>query len=129
MLLYRFLARGGLCLWTALYFWLHNRFHQQSGPVCHLLDRVVHSVLEITFFFFPPILLNFFNVHYYGEVEFVLTVQVIVVVMGSVIAAGGGPAQLLGIDVNSYRPVTGNSTLQVAGNCTSGPGFQCLFLN
>ena len=63
-----------------------------TGP----FNQLAHSVLEITFFFVPPILLNFLNVCWYGELEFVLTtvkVQVILmlIVVGLVIAAGGGP--------------------------------------
>jgi len=99
-----------------------------TGPA----DQTVHSVLEITFFFVLPILLNFLNVRIYGEVEFVLTamkVQVIlvIIVVGFVIVSGGGPAQLLGTDIN-YHVVACNSKLRAAGNCTSGPGFQRLLL-
>ena len=99
-----------------------------TGPA----GQTVHSALEITFFFVPPIILNFLNVRIYGEVEFVLTamkVQVIlvIIVVGFVIASGGGPAQLLGTDIN-YHVVACNSTLRAAGNCTSGPGFQRLLL-
>ena len=96
-------------------------------------NQLAHSVLEITFFFIPPILLNFLNVRFYGEVEFVLTavkVQVILmlIVVGLVIAAGGGPAQLLGTDPNTYEIVNCTSTLLANGNCTTGPGFPRLCL-
>jgi amino acid permease len=97
-------------------------------------DQLVHSVLEITFFFIPPILVNFLNVRLYGEVEFVLTaikVQVIlgIILLGIVIAVGGGHAQLSGTDTNTYQPVSCNSTLNTLGNCTSLPGIGRLSLN
>ena len=95
-------------------------------------DQLANSVLEITFFFIPPILLNFLNVRFYGEVEFGLTatkVQVIlvIIIVGIVIAAGGGPAQLLGTDSSTYDIVQCNSTLEQNGNCTTGPGFQRMY--
>jgi len=95
-------------------------------------DQLANSVVEITFFFVLPILINFLNVRVYGEAEFVLTavkVQVIlvIIVVGLVVAAGGGPAQLLGTDPNTYQIVPCNATLQANGNCTTGPGFQRIY--
>lgn len=95
-----------------------------TGPA----NQTHNTVIEITFFFAIPILVNILNVRKYGEVEFWLTaikVEVIVtiIIVGFVIAAGGGPTKLLGTDPNTYQVVPCSAALLVQGNCTSQPGF------
>jgi amino acid permease len=94
-----------------------------TGPT----NQTHNKIIEISFYFIIPILVNILNVRKYGEVEFWLTaikVEVIltIIIVGFVIAAGGGPSQLLGTD-DAFQVVACNATLLTRGNCTSGPGF------
>lgn len=91
-------------------------------------NQTAHAVLEITFFFFVPILFNVLNVRKYGQLEFWLTTIkvafiVIIVITGFVIAVGGSPSPMLGTDPNTYAVIPCNATLQAQGNCTLPPGI------
>ena len=94
-----------------------------TGPA----NQTRNKIIEISFFFTIPILVNILNVRKYGEVEFWLTaikleVILTIIIVGFVIAAGGGPSQLLGTD-DTFQVVHCNATLLARGNCTSPPGF------
>ena len=78
-------------------------------------------------FLIATLLVNLLMVPIYGAVEFYLTVFKVtgivgIIMAGVVIAAGGGPSQLLGTDAN-YHPVP--CTQNVIGKCLSIPGFGC----
>jgi len=84
--------------------------------------------LEITFFFAVPILFNVLNVRNYGELEFWLTaikvtVIVIIIITGFIIAVGGSPSPMLGTHPITLEVVPCNETLRNNGNCTLGPGI------
>jgi amino acid permease len=71
--------------------------------------------------------LNWFIVPIYGEVEFWLTIFKVTSIIGiimsaAVISGGGGPAQLLGTNLN-YQPVP--CAQNQIGQCLSPPGFGC----
>jgi len=83
-------------------------------------------------FFVIPILVNILNVRRYGEVEFWLTVIkiqtiLVIVVVGFVIAAGGGSQPLLGLD-DHYNVVPCNANDNEIGPCVPPPGFSRIHL-
>ena len=90
-------------------------------------ENTRNSVLEISFFFVVPILVNVLNVRKYGELEYWLTAFKVISIVGIilvafVVVAGGAPSLRLGTDA-TFRAV--DCAANEIGQCLPPPGFDC----
>jgi hypothetical protein len=124
----------GFGMWSPYYIWICGRHRSES---CYF--RGLHRILAAVAFdrcagrfdhwvLFAVLGLNWFIVPIYGAVEFYLTIfkvtSIIGIIMSAVvISGGGGPAQLLGTNLN-FQPVPCAQN-QIGDQCLLPPGFGC----